>query len=333
MTTGAIAPSSQLVTVFGGSGFIGRHVVRALARRGYRIRVAVRRPDLAGHLQPLGAVGQIMAVQANVRYPESIARAVAGADIVINLVGILEETGRQAFTSVHQNGARTIAEAAAKHNARLIHMSALSADTKSSSVYARTKALGEEAVFKAVPDAIVFRPSVVFAPGDSFFNRFAALARALPVLEIIGADTRLQPVYAEDVAEAVARAVDGKAATGRVYELGGPQVKTLRAIVDDVQTVTFRKRSVIALPFSLARIQASVIEIIDKLTFGLLPDSMVITCDQVRLLEQDNVVSAEAIAEGRTLEGLGIQPTAYEGIIEGYLWRFRRTGQFEEARV
>ncbi len=329
----AFSPSAKLVTVFGGSGFLGRHVVRALAQRGYRVLVAVRRPDLAGHLQPLGAVGQIMAVQANVRFRDSVARAVEGADIVINLVGILQETGRQSFGTVQQHGARTIAEAAAARGARLIHVSALGADKNSDALYARSKALGEEAVFAAAPDAVVFRPSVLFGHGDGFFTRFAALARTLPVLPIVGAQTKFQPVHVGDVAEAIARAVDGDVAGGRIYELGGPQVQTLRQLVDHVQTVTCRNRPVVSLPFGLGRIQAGIIETIDKLTFGILPDAFVITRDQVKMLARDNVVSETAVAEGRTLEGIGIAPCAYEAIVADYLWRFRKSGQFTEARV
>ncbi|MFC0219019.1 complex I NDUFA9 subunit family protein [Pseudochelatococcus lubricantis] len=332
MTTGTALPSSQLVTIFGGSGFLGRHVVRALARRGYRIRVAVRRPDLAGHLQPLGVVGQITAVQANVRFRDSVTRAAAGSDVVINLVGILQETGRQNFSPVQHQGAQAIAEAAVAQGARLIHVSAIGADKASPSLYARTKALGEEAVLTAVPDAVIFRPSIVFGQEDGFFNRFAALARAFPVLPLVGAETKFQPGFVGDVAEAIARAVDGTV-RGGVYELGGPEVRTLRQLVDEVQAITGRNRPVIALPFGIARLQAAVIETLDKLTFGLLPDLIVITRDQVTLLALDNVVSGAAKAEGRTLEGIGIIPTAHQAILPGYLWRFRKSGQFDEVRV
>ncbi|MBB3809657.1 complex I NDUFA9 subunit family protein [Pseudochelatococcus contaminans] len=325
--------SAELVTVFGGSGFLGRHVVRALAQRGYRVRVAVRRPDLAGHLQPLGVVGQIAPVQANVRFAESVKRAVEGSDVVINLVGILQQIGRQNFKAVQEDGARVVAEAAAAHGVRLVHVSAIGADKNSNSLYARTKALGEEAVFSAAPDAVVFRPSIIFGRGDGFFTRFAALARALPVLPIVGAQTRFQPVYAVDVAEAIARAVDGAVAGGKIYEIGGPQVQTLRQLVTHVQAVTGRQRPVISLPFGVARVQAGIIEFLDKLTLGLLPDALVVTPDQVKLLALDNVVSAEAIAEGRTLEGLGIAPSAYEAIVADYLWRFRKSGQFTEVRI
>ena len=328
--------SGELVTIFGGSGFVGRHVVRALAKRGYRMRVAVRRPDLAVDIMPLGGVGQIAAVQANVRNRPSLERAVVGAHVVVNLVGILKEGGRQRFAAVQAFGARAAAEAAAKAGARrFVQMSALGADPQSSSVYARTKAEGEAAALGAGIDAVVFRPSVIFGPDDQLFNRFAALARVLPVLPLAGADTRFQPVFVGDVAEAVACAVDGAARPATVYELGGPEVRTLREIVAYVLTVTGRKRLALALPFGLARLQAAMIELADKLSLGLMPADFVITRDQVRLLERDNVVSAEAERDGRTLQGLGIAPRGYEAIVPTYLWRFRRTGQYahQESEV
>jgi uncharacterized protein YbjT (DUF2867 family) len=334
MTAPRPPASSQLVTVFGGSGFVGRHVVRALARRGYRIRVAVRRPDLAFHLQPLGGVGQIHAVQANLRYRESVTRAVEGADAVINLVGILQESGRQSFDAVQSFGARAVAEAAVQAGAdRLVQMSAIGADAASPSLYARSKAEGEAAAFAALPDAIVFRPSVVFGPEDQFFNRFAALARMLPILPLAGETTRFQPVFVGDVAEAMARAIDGNATFGTTYELGGPEVRTLREIVDYVLTVTGRKRLLASLPLGAARLQAAIIETMDKLTLGLIPDHLVITRDQVVLLQRDNVVSVEATKEGRTLQGLGIQATGYDAIVPSYLWRFRKSGQFDASRA
>lgn len=326
-----LRPASQLVTVFGGSGFLGRHVVRALAKRGYRIRVAVRRPDLALFLQPLGKVGQIVAVQANLRYPDSIARAVAGADAVVNLVGILQESGHQSFSRLQAEGAGAIARAAAGVGARVVHVSAIGADAGSESLYARSKALGEAGVFAGRPGAVVLRPSLVFGPGDSFFNRFAALARALPVLPLAGAQTRFQPVFVGDVAEAVARAVEGGARPGTVYELGGPEVETLESLVRYMLKTTMRRRAVLALPLPAARLQARMLEIADTLTLGLLPDALKLTRDQVTLLQTDNVVSDAAKAEGRTLEGLGLAPTAMEAVVPGYLWRFRKAGQFSKA--
>lgn len=328
-------PSQQLVTVFGGSGFVGRHVVRALVKRGYRVRVAVRRPDLAGFLQPLGMVGQIHAVQANLRYPESVAAAVKGAAAVVNLVGILQEGGRQNFAAVQANGARVIAQACAMAGvARLVHVSAIGADAASKSLYARSKAEGEAAVLAAVPGAVILRLSIVFGPEDDFFNRFAALARVLPVLPLIGGgETRFQPVFVGDVAEAVARGVDGAVAGGRVYELGGPETKSFRELVEYICEVTGRKRPLLPLPFPLARVQAGVFETLDMLTLGLLPDAIKLTRDQVTLLESDNVVSAAAVADGRSFEGLGIAPVSVEAIVPSYLWRFRKTGQFDTARV
>lgn len=329
-----LPPASQLVTVFGGSGFLGRHVVRALARRGYRVRAAVRRPDLAGFLQPLGVVGQITAVQANLRYPDSVAAAVKGADAVINLVGILQEKGRQNFSSVQAQGARTVAQACATFGVdRLIQVSALGASADSKSAYARSKAEGEAAIHALVKQAIVLRPSVMFGPEDTFFNRFASLVRMLPVLPLAGADTKFQPVFVGDVAEAVARAVDGKLDGGKVYELGGPEAKTLRELIDYVCEVTGRKRLIVPMPFGLARLQGQILEIADTLTLGLLPKEFILTRDQVHLLESDNIVSATAEKESRTLRGLGIAPVSAEAEVPAYLWRFRKSGQFDTARA
>lgn len=313
----------RLVTVFGGSGFVGRHVVRALAKRGFRIRVAVRRPDLAGHLQPLGAVGQIHAVQANLRYPDSVRQAVMGSEIVINCVGILFETGRQKFDSVQARGAATVAKAAAEAGARLIHLSAIGADADSPALYARTKAAGEAAVLNEVPDAVILRPSIVFGPEDDFFNRFAGMAQMSPVLPLVGGgETRFQPVFVGDVAQAVMAAVDGQTKPGAVYELGGPAVKSFRDLLEFVLATIQRKRLLVSLPFGLARLQAKILQ--------LLPKPM-LTEDQVELLRADNVVSEAAKAEGRTLEGLGIQPQSVEAVVPTYLWRFRRQGQFTES--
>ena len=238
--------SETLVTVFGGSGFLGRHVVRALAKRDYRLRIGVRRPDLAGHLQPLGKVGQIHAVQANVRYPASVEAAVRGASIVINLVGILAEGGAQTFDAVQAKGAATVAQAAAAVGARVIHVSALGADADSASRYARAKAAGEAAVREAAPEAIIFRPSVVFGPEDDFTNRFASMARMMPVLPLIGGGTtQMQPVYAGDVATAIADAANGLAKKGATYELGGPEIMTSREIFAAILEITDRKRDII----------------------------------------------------------------------------------------
>jgi NADH dehydrogenase len=325
--------SNQLVTVFGGSGFVGRHLVRALAKRGYRIRVAVRRPDLAQFLQPIGNVGQIHAVQSNLRYPQSLSRAVEGADAVVNLVGILAEEGRQTFDSVQADGARAVAEAAAAAGiARFVQMSAIGAEAASESAYARTKAAGEAAALAAIPTAVITRPSIVFGPEDSFFNRFATLARISPVMPLVGGgETRFQPVFVGDVAEAIALAIDGKARAGSVYELGGPEIRTFRELIEYVLTVTGRKRLMAPLPFGVARIQARVLEAVKYASFGLLPEEFLLTRDQVNLLAHDNVVGDAAISEGRTLEGLGIHPESIGAIVPAYLARFRRMGQFDRT--
>jgi NADH dehydrogenase len=310
----------KLVTIFGGSGFVGRHVVRALAKRDYRIRVAVRRPDLAGHLQPLGRVGQIHAVQANVRYPGSVDAAVHDSDVAINLVGVLFERGAQRFAAVHAAGAEAIAKAAATHGARMVHISAIGADANSSSAYARTKAASEQAVLAAVPGATIFRPSVQFGPEDDFFNRFAALARISPALPLIGGGaTQFQPVFVGDVATAIADAVDRKTKRGAIYELGGPEIFTFKELMEFVLATTERTRLLVPLPFAAAKLKALFLQYLPK---------PLLTPDQVELLKHDNIVSDEAKREGRTLEGLGIVPTAVATVVPSYLWRFRRTGQF-----
>jgi NADH dehydrogenase len=310
----------MLITVFGGSGFLGRHVVRALARRLYRIRVAVRRPDLTGHLQPLGRVGQIHAVQANVRHQPSVAAAVRGSDAVINLVGILFESGRQRFDAVHGFGAEAVALAAASHNARMVHVSAIGADENSRAAYARSKAAGERLVLAATPGATIFRPSILFGPNDEFFNRFAALARFTPVLPLIGGGhTRFQPAFAGDVAEAIAEAVDGGADPGTIYELGGPEVFSFQELMEFILATIERRRLLLPLSFELARLQAAVLELMPK---------PLLTRDQVELLRYDNVVSDAARTERRTFEGLGIVPHSAAAIVPTYLWRFRKAGQF-----
>ncbi|MCA3632764.1 MAG: complex I NDUFA9 subunit family protein [Methylobacterium sp.] len=317
---------ARLVTIFGGSGFLGRHLTQALAKRGWRVRAAVRRPDLAGHLQPLGMVGQIHAVQANLRYPDSVARAVAGADAVVNLVGILHEGGRQTFSAVQAQGPRIVAEAAAKAGVEsLVQVSAIGADANSPADYARSKAAGEAATLAAFPTAVIMRPSIVFGPEDQFFNRFADMARFLPFLPLIGGgETKFQPVYVGDVAEAISRALEGAAKPGATYELGGPEVKSFKALLEYILAVTGRSRPLVPLPFPVARLQASVME--------LLPSPM-LTVDQVRMLETDNVVGPEALAAKRTLAGLGVTPTTIEAVVPGYLYRFRKHGQFERAEI
>jgi uncharacterized protein YbjT (DUF2867 family) len=311
-----------LVTVFGGSGFVGRSVVRALAKRDYRIRVAVRRPELAGHLQPLGKVGQIHAVQANLRYPASVEAAMRDSHVAINLVGILTEGGAQTFDAVQGKGAGVVAQAAAAVGARMVHVSAIGADENSLSRYARAKAAGEKAVLSAMPTATIMRPSVVFGPEDQFTNRFAGLAQISPMLPLIGGGlTKMQPVYVGDVATAIADAVDGKAKPGAVYELGGPEVLTMREIMEIILSTIERRRMLVSLPFGLAKLQAMFLQ--------FAPGALKLTPDQVALLRSDNVVSDAAKAAGLTLEGMGIAADSLEAVAPQYLWRFRKTGQFQ----
>ncbi|MBX5205158.1 complex I NDUFA9 subunit family protein [Rhizobium sp. NZLR1] len=317
-----LANLPPLVTVFGGSGFVGRHVVRALAKRGYNIRVAVRRPDLANFLQPLGNVGQISFVQANLRYRSSIDRAVDGASHVVNCVGILHETGRNTFDAVQEFGARAVAEAARGAGATLTHISAIGANANSDSGYGRTKGRAETAILSIKPDAVILRPSIVFGPEDSFFNKFADMARMSPVLPLVGGGkTKFQPVYVEDIAEAVARAVDGKVAGGKIYELGGPEVLSFRECLETMLKVTCRKNPLVSLPFSVASLIGSIASLIPFVTPPITPD-------QVRMLRYDNIVSAAAEAEGRTLQGLGITPTMAASVLDSYLVHYRPHGQY-----
>jgi uncharacterized protein YbjT (DUF2867 family) len=326
-------PLETLVTVFGGSGFLGRHVVRALAKAAYRVRVAVRRPDLAGFLQPLGRVGQIHAVQANLRYPASVEAAARDADVVINLVGILFERGKQRFDAVQAFGAEAVALAAAAFGARLVHVSAIGADEHSASRYARSKAMGEKLVLAAVPSATILRPSVLFGQEDDFFNKFAAIARLSPALPLIGGGhTRFQPVFAGDVASAVVAAIEGRAqegttadtTEGKTYELGGPEVKSFKQLMQLMLTLIERKRLLVPIPFPLAKLQASLLQ--------LMPTPL-LTPDQVELLRSDSVVSDAATREGRTLEALGIDPMAMETVLPSYLWRYRKSGQYQSERT
>ena len=310
-----------LITVFGGSGFVGQHVVQALGRRGYRIRVAVRRPNEALFLKTSGVVGQIEPVQANIRDDASVSAAIHGASAVINLVGILSESGKQKFEAVQGEGAARVARLAKAAGVPIfIQMSSIGADEQSPSHYARSKAHGEAAVRAEYPDAAILRSSVIFGAEDNFFNRFAALARLFPVLPLVGGNTSFQPVYVKDVAEAVARVLETDAGDGKVIELGGPAHLTMRELMEIMLHVIRRKRLLIPAPMALAKFKAFFLQ--------MLPNPL-LTVDQCRSLAIDNVVSEEARAEGRTLEGLGITPTAVQAILPSYLARFRRRGQYE----
>ncbi len=332
--TEATTEANRLAIVFGGSGFLGRHIVRALAHKGWRIRVAVRRPDLAAFLTPLGGVGQIQPVQANVRFPDSIAAALEGATAAVDATGVKAESGAQTYAAVHVEGALALARAAKSAGvATYVHVSGIGADPKSSSPYIASKGLGEQATRATFPDAIVMRPSVVFGPEDDFFNRFGALACHLPVLPLLaGGETRLQPVYVGDVGQAAAAAVSGLAKAGAIYELGGPKTMTLREAAELALRAIDRRRPLIGVPLGPSRWIAASTEFAASATFGLFPKLLTTTRDQVVLLASDNIVSAAAEAEGRVLRALGVEPQAAEAIIPSYLVRFRRTGQYEVQR-
>jgi len=307
-----------LVTIIGGSGFIGRHIAQRMARRGWRVRVAVRRPNEALFVKPYGEVGQAEPVQCNIRDEASTRAVIRGADAVVNCVGLLSERGRNTFDACQAEGAGRAARIAAEEGVEhVVQLSAIGADVAGESAYARSKAGGEAAVAAAFPCAVTLRPSVVFGADDGFFNRFATMAQFMPlVLPLIGAETRFQPVWVEDVSEAAAKAACGEAVPG-VYELGGPAVCTLREAVELMLKVTRRRRLVIDVPFWAARIKAWFLQ--------MLPNPL-LTVDQVKLLQHDNVVSEGA----KTLADLGIQPTAAEGVVESYLYAFRPQGQYTQ---
>lgn len=309
---------TALVTIFGGSGFLGRHTVRALAKGGYRIRVATRHPNRAQYLPPMGHVGQIQLFKCNALEDEQVAAAVHSADAVVNLIGILAPGGGQGFDEIHVETAERIARAARLGGARtLVHMSAIGANEDSGAHYARSKAHGEKRVRAAFPDAVVLRPSIVFGPEDSFFNKFAALARMLPALPLIGGGrTKFQPVFVGDVAAAIRKCIESPASRGKTYELAGPTTYSFKELLQFVLRTTGRRRLLLSIPFPLATIQGAVL--------GILPKPL-LTMDQVQLLKTDNVVSPGAL----TLPDLGIQPDSIEAVVPSYLWRFRAKGQYE----
>ena len=316
--------SGCLVTIFGGSGFVGRYVVHELAKTGCRIRIAVRHPHLAGHLQTLGDVGQIMVVQANLRNEESVRAVMRGSDAVVNLVGILAASGKQKFDIVQHQGAGLVAKAAKDLGVKaFVHMSALGADRLSSSLYAKSKGQGEELVLSYYPKAVILRPSIIFGHEDQFFNRFAQMRMTSPVLPAIGGGkTRFQPVYVGDVARAVVAGLDGRAMEGATYELGGLKTYSFKELLSMVAQFTGRSDKQLYLPFWAAKIGGF---------FAQLLPSKPLTVDQVRLLQKDNVVSAEAVANGKTFEGLGLSPLALESIVPSYLETYKPKGQFSKA--
>ncbi|MFT4152023.1 MAG: complex I NDUFA9 subunit family protein [Paracoccaceae bacterium] len=314
---------SKLVTIYGGSGFVGRYVARRLAKEGWRIRIGVRRPNEALFVKPYGAVGQVEPVLCNIRDDASVRAAMKGADAVVNCVGILNAVGRNGFDAVQAEGAGRIARIAAEEGvARLVHLSAIGADPQAVSDYARTKGEGEAAVRAAFPGAVILRPSIIFGNEDRFFNHFAGMARLGPVLPVVGAATKFQPVHVDDVAQAAVKGVTGKAAPG-IYELGGPDVATFRDLMRQMLAVIRRRRLVIGLPFWIARIVAGVFDIVQACTGGLI-ENKIVTRDQVENLRSDNVVAAGA----RGLADLGIAPVALGSVLPEYLWRYRPSGQY-----
>jgi uncharacterized protein YbjT (DUF2867 family) len=313
----------KLVTIFGGSGFVGRYIARRMAKEGWRVRVAVRRPNEALFVRPYGTPGQVEPVGCNIRDDASVRAALRGADAVVNCVGILNRSGKNTFDAVQAEGAGRIARIATEEGVgQLVQLSAIGADAQSESSYARTKGDGEAAVLAAFPNAVILRPSIIFGTEDGFFNRFAAMSRLGPILPVVGADTRFQPVYVDDVAQAAVKGALGRAAPG-IYELGGPEVDSFRGLMHRMLTVIQRRRVVVNVPFWVANIMGFAFDMLQAVTLGLIENGM-ITRDQVRNLRQDNVVSPGA----KGLADLGIQPTAMEAILPDYLWRFRPSGQF-----
>ena len=311
---------SKLVTIFGGSGFVGRYIARRLAKQGWRVRVAVRRPNEAMHVKPYGVPGQVEPVLCNIRDDASVAAVMNGADAVVNCVGILAEAGKNSFDAVQAEGAGRVARIAADQGvSQMVHLSAIGADAESDSDYARTKAEGEANVLTAFPAAVILRPSIIFGPEDDFFNRFAGMMG--PVLPLVGGDTKFQPVYVDDVAQAAVQAVEGNVAPG-IYELGGPDVDSMKVLMATMLAEIRRRKLVVNLPFFAGAMMGWSFDLVKALSFGLIKGP--ITKDQVKLLRNDNVVGAEA----KGFADLGITPVAMEAVLPDYLWRFRPSGQY-----
>ena len=317
---------SKLVTIYGGSGFVGRYITRRLAQAGWRVRVAVRRPNEAMHVKPYGVVGQVEPVFCNIRDDESVRSVLHGADAVVNCVGTFDRKGRNNFDAVQHEGAERIARLASEEGVdRMVHISAIGADAESDSIYAQTKAQGEAGILEAFPTAVILRPSVIFGPEDNFFNRFAGMTRFSPFLPVVGGSTKFQTVYVDDVAHAAAKGVMGEAEPG-IYELGGPDVNSFRELMEQMLQVIRRRRIIINLPFWMASIMGGLMEFIQTISLGLVPPQ--ITRDQVRSLKVDNVVADDA----KGFADLGIEPTSLEAVLPDYLWRFRPAGQYEAIK-
>lgn len=317
---------SKLVTIYGGSGFVGRYIARRMAKAGWRVRVAVRRPNEAIFVKPYGVVGQVEPVLCNIRDDASVAQVMAGADAVVNCVGILAKQGKNTFDAVQAEGAERIARLAASRGIqKMIHVSAIGADAESASDYARTKAEGEAAVLRHMPEAVILRPSIIFGPEDQFFNRFASMSRLGPILPVVGAGTLFQPVYVDDVAKAAERALTESVEAG-IYELGGPDVRSFRELMKSMLGVIRRRRSIVNIPFWAASIMGFGFDMLNAMSIGLIPAQ--ITRDQVRNLRNDNVVAEGA----KGFESLGISPVSMGSVLPDYLWRFRPSGQYDAIK-
>ncbi len=317
---------AKLVTIFGGSGFVGRYIARRMAKDGWRVRVAVRRPNEALFVKPYGVVGQVEPILANIRDDASVRAAIHGADAVVNCVGTFDAGGKNNFDAVQHEGAARIALMAAEEGAQtLVHISSIGADAESESLYSQSKAAGEAAVREAFPGAMILRPSVVFGPEDQFFNRFAGMTRMGPVLPVAGANTRFQPVYVDDIAHAAQKGIKGEA--GGTFELGGPDVETFRDLMNRMLGVIRRRRLILNIPFLVAGVMGFILDGLQMLTGGLFHNG-ILTRDQVRSLRNDNVVSDDA----QTLDDLGIEPTSMDAVLEDYLYAFRPSGQYSEIK-
>ncbi|WP_455480767.1 complex I NDUFA9 subunit family protein [Bartonella sp. B12(2025)] len=323
----ALYQHPKLITVFGGSGFVGRHVVETLTKRGYRVRIAVRCPQKAYYMLQIGEVGQTQMLQTDIKHRASVARALIGADGAVFLPGSLTQASQSNFKSTQIDGAQNVSELTAEADIPLIYMSALVANQNAAFLYARVKSMSEKIVHNKHPQAIIMRPSVIFGPEDCFFNTLANLSRFLPIMPLFGGGQRkLQPVYVGDIAEFVVRALEKQIVSGKIYDLGGPQILTFQDILENILKIIQRKKPILSVPLSAGLLIGSLCGIIGKLP--LLPT--LITADQIRFLQVDNVVSQEAIENGYTLEGIGITPKAMPAILPSYLWRFRPQGQFSK---
>ncbi|SDX36034.1 NADH dehydrogenase [Ruegeria halocynthiae] len=318
---------SKLVTIYGGSGFVGRYIARRMAAEGWRVRVAVRRPNEAMFVRPYGVVGQVEPILCNIRDDASVAAVMHGADAVVNCVGVLNELGKNAFDAVQADGAERIARLAAAHGVdRMVHISAIGADLEADSEYARTKAQGEAGVLQHMPNAVILRPSIIFGTEDQFFNRFAGMTRISPFLPLVGADTKFQPVFVDDVAHAAVKGVLGAAPSG-VYELGGPETKSFRSLMQQMLDVIHRRRIIIGMPFWAAKIMAGVLDVAKFVSFQLFPNN-ILTRDQLKNLRRDNVVEKDA----KGFADLGIEPATLESVLPEYLWKFRPSGQYDDIQ-